>query len=567
MGDEPSASSHFDVLVLGPFALYRDGRPIDASAWQRKVQSLFRILVTSREYRRSREELVDMLWPESAPDAGGRNFRVVLHMLRRGLGGAEPSPVLSESGWVALNTAHEWDVDLTHFEELAAKAPEQIAALEEVAGYYRGEPLMEDRYDDWAVAVRARIQSSWRSVCLRLARLHRGAHAPEAAIGWLDRIVQSDPLDEEALRLLIAALGDLGRRAEAVRRFQQFAERLKDEMDLSPSQETLDVVAALRAREAQSAAPQAAGPETTTRPLPIVPRYPSPPVGRLVGREEELGRILWVLPPIHTVAPRLVMVEGEPGLGKTRLLAEVAERARQAGLLTLAGGSFQHEGRLMYGPIRDALSDYVEEEPEPLVRAQLGSVLGDLARLVPEARMRFPEIRDSVVGEGEDWRLRGFLAVTKALERIARDVPLVLLLDDLQWADGSTLQLLHFMVRRLSHNRLLVVGAYGVPRGAAEPEVVAVTADMEHGGWATRIVLGPLGEKDLATVLEEHIRGRCDPSLTAALHDRSEGNPLRALQMLRLLQQEGRLERSPTGWRLVEGAGALQSPLRQAGSS
>jgi DNA-binding SARP family transcriptional activator len=555
MAEGISGHSHFDVLVLGPFVLYRDGRSIDATCWQRKVQSLFRILVTSSDYRRSREELVDLLWPEAAPDAGGRNLRVVLHMLRRGLGGGEPSPVVSEAGWIALNSAHEWDVDLTRFAELSIKAPETIAALEEVAGYYRGEPLVEDRYDDWALAVRTRIQKIWRNVCLKLARLHREAHAPEAAVGWLDRIVQSDPLDEEAIRLLIAALGDLGRRTEAVRRFQQFAQRLQDEMELSPAPETLDVVAALRTGQAtEIVAPP--GQDINPRPLPIIPRYPLLAVGRLVGREQELGRILWVLPPLHTVAPRLVMISGEPGLGKTRLLAEVAERARRADLLTLAGGCYQHEGRLTYGPIRDALSDYVEEQSESLIRAQLGPLLSDLARIVPEVRLRFAEVRDAAVGEGEDPRLRAFLAVTKTVERISQDVPLVLLLDDLQWADDPTLQLLHFMVRRLSHNRLLVVGAYGAAQEAAEPVAAAVTADMEHSGWATRVSLGRLSDEDLAAVLEEHIRGRCNPSLTSALYTRSQGNPLIALQMVRLLQQEGRLERSSEGWRLYGESGS-----------
>jgi DNA-binding SARP family transcriptional activator len=555
MAEPISGQGHFDVLVLGPFVLYRDGRPIDSGSWQRKVQSLLRILVTSPDYRRSREELVELLWPEAAPDAGSRNLRVVLHMLRRGLGGGEPSPVLSESGWIALNPTQEWDVDLDRFDELAARAPEQIAALEEVAGFYRGEPLVEDRYDDWATVVRARIQRTWRGVCLRLARLHREAHAPDAAVAWLDRIVQSDPLDEEAIRLLIGALGDLGRRTEAMRRYQQFAQRLKDEMDLSPAPETLDVVAALRTRQAPEAT-MPSSQEISTRPVPIIPRYPLPAVGRLAGREQELGRILWVLPPLHTVAPRLAMIAGEPGLGKTRLLAEVAERARRAGLLTLAGGCYQHEGRLAYGPIRDALSDYVEAQPEPLVRAQLGPLLADLARIVPEVRLRFTDVRDTAVGDGEDSRLRTFLAVTKALERISRDIPLVLLLDDLQWADDLTLQLLHFMVRRLSHNRLLVVGAYGVPAGAPEPSVAALTADMEHDGWATRVTIGQLSEADLATVLEEHIRGRCSRELTTALHARSEGNPLIALQMLRLLQQEGRLERTSEGWKIYGESGS-----------
>jgi DNA-binding SARP family transcriptional activator len=175
MRSSPAAGegSHFDILVLGQFALFRDGIPIDTAGWQRKVQSLFRILVTSPDRRRTRDELVELLWPETTAEAGSRNLRVVLHMLRRGLGPCEPPTILSEWGSIALNPAHEWDLDLDRFEEIAAHPTDDLAMLEEAAGFYRGEPLAEDRYDDWAITVRERAQRIWRNICLRLARVAR----------------------------------------------------------------------------------------------------------------------------------------------------------------------------------------------------------------------------------------------------------------------------------------------------------------------------------------------------------------------------------------------------------
>jgi len=551
-----SEASHFDVLLLGPFALFRDGVPIDTAGWQRKVQSLFRLLALAPQGRRSRDELIDLLWPDASADAGARNLRVVLHMLRRGLGGGEPSPVLSELGWIVLNPAHEWDVDLARFESRIAGAGDDIAALQEAAEAYRGEPLMEERYEDWAIAVRSRVQRLWRESCLRLALLHREGGRPEMAVLWLDRVLEIDPLDEEAVVRMLETLAGLGRRTEALRRYQQFALRLKDDMDLAPSPETEGVVARIRKEAeypvARAGAPRATEAATARHAVPIIPRSSLPVDGRLVGREPELGRILWTLPPLHVVAPRLAMVVSAPGMGKTRLLAEVAVRARRAGLLSLAGAAYACEGCLPFGPIRDALSDYLEDQPEDVIRGRLAETLTDLSRIVPELRWRFPDIDDPPGTTEDDRRLRLFLAVTRALDRIALDTPAVLLLDDLQWADESTLQALHFVVRRSMSSRLLIVAACSIEDQDAPPEAVSLAGELEQAGSATIIKLGPLPCQTMKLLLEERIRGRCTDSIVETLCVQSEGNPLRALQGLRALRDEGKLEYSPEGWRIVD---------------
>lgn len=557
----PEHGSHFDVLVVGPFALYRDGTPIDAAGWQRKVRSLFRILVTSPERRRSRDELVDMLWPEAGPDAGSRNLRVVLHMLRRGLGAADPPAILSEWGWISLNPAHEWDIDLERFVELAER--DDIADLEEAAGYYRGEPLAEDRYEDWALAVRGRVQRLWQELCLRLARLHQERGAAAVAIVWLDRVLESDPLNEEALGRLLVNLGQMGRRTEALRRFHHFAAQLREALDVPPGRELLAVVAELRSQSDDAPArPQPAAPPG--RPIPVIPRYTLAASGRLVGRERELGRILWTLPPMHEVAPRLVTLAAEAGMGKTRLLAEVAARARTAGILTLAGGCYRYEGAIAYGPIRDALADYVEAQPESVLRDQLHGLDPILRRIVPELSFRFTDA-GTAHHSADDERLLLFLAVTRALERIAQGTPLVFLLDDLQWADEGTLRMLHFIVRQSTQNQTLIVGAYSVADGESEPPVARMVADMEQAGWATRVVLPPLTQHDLGYLIEERVRGCCADGLIATLHGQSGGNPLVALGLLRDWQQEGRVHQSRGHWQFI--APALVDPLARPGDA
>jgi DNA-binding SARP family transcriptional activator len=551
--------SHFDVLILGPFGLYRDGTAIDAGAWQRKVQSLLRILVTSPDKRRTRDELVEMLWPETPSDAGFRNLRVVLHMLRRGLGAGEIPMVVSEWGWIALNPAHEWDLDLDRFEEMAA-AGKDIAGLEAATGYYRGEPLAEDRYEEWAVAIRSRVQRTWRDVCLRLAALHRRDGELDTAVRWLERVVESDPFDEEALEGLLLNLRDLDRRAEALRRYQHYAQRLREELDLEPGREIQVIVADLRASSVPPARVEAptAVPEPTHT-VPVIPRsIPLSPLP-LVGREQELGRILWMVPPMHEASPRLVMVSGEVGAGKTRLLTEVADRARKAELLTLAGSCHRFEGEIQYGPIRDALAEYVETQTESTVRTTFEGLIDVLNRIVPELGLRFGDVRD-LGRRSDDPRLLLFLTVVKALERIAADTPLVLLLDDLQWADEATLQLLHFLARQATGNRLLLVGAYALD-AKGECAASRVTADLEAAGWAGELRLASLNETDLTALLEHAMRGRCASSLAASVYAQSCGNPAAALQLLQEWRRDVRVLRTEGEWRLAGPAPSLPARI------
>jgi DNA-binding SARP family transcriptional activator len=542
-------SSHFDILILGPFSLYRDATPIDVTAWQRKVQSLLRILVTSPEKRRTRDELVELLWPETTSESGFRNLRVVLHMLRRGLGAGDVPTILSEWGWIALNPAHEWDLDLDRFEERAA-AGDDIASLEAAAGYYRGEPLADDRYDDWAISIRARVQRTWRDLCLRLAALHQRAGAPDEAVRWLERIIESDPLDEEALLGLLANLRDLDRRTEALRRYQHYAQRLKVELDLEPGRELQSLVADLRSPAEALPALVPVIELAVPRTVPIIPRSIPLSAIPLVGRERELGRILWAMPPMHETSPRLVMVAGEPGIGKTRFLAEVAERARRAGLLTLGGSCHRYEGEIHYGPIRDAIAEYVETQPEPTVRAHLDGMADVLTRIVPELSLRFADVHDRGRSSA-DPRLLLFLTVVRTLERIAIDAPMVLLLDDLQWAETNTLELLHFTARQATGNRLLLVGAYTETGESAEPAVSRVARDLEGAGWAARVELPPLDGADLTTLLEHAMRGRCAAALSTSVHVQSGGNPSAALRLIDDWQREVRLLRAEGEWRLT----------------
>jgi len=595
----PCNAPSFRVQLLGPFALERDDVAIEVGRWQPRVVTLFKLLATAHRYRRSRDEITDLLWPEAAPETGAGNVRLLVHRLRLALGGGDPSPVLSEHGWITLNPAYVWEVDLAQFEKLAAGSGKDIPALVEAAKLYRGEPLTEDRYEDWALPIRDGTHRRWREVCLRLARLYRARGSQADAALWLELLLESDPLDEEALQELLSILGDLGRRTEALRRYRQFEQRLSQEMDVPPEPETLAMVSRLE-EYLNQAALRPAPDEEPRQILPVVPSFPLIAVGPFVGREGELGAILPALHRKGADTPRLLLLAAEAGMGKTRMLAEIASRARDAGMLALAGGCYEQESRLPYGPIHDALADYVRTQREPVLRTQLEGLEFGLAQIVPELRTRLAGVEETVSPEAEDRRLALFTTVSQALEHISQDRPLVLLLDDLHWADEATLQLLHFLLRQPSLDQLLIVGAYRREEVSSSSPLLLLEAELRagagHGGlqWAVEhsggprghpqgdaptraaptgqsppggprsglgsvISLVPLEETELGTILEGRLGSRCAGSMVKSLYEQSGGNPFFAVQMLRLLEQEKQLEQGEDGWQLAEGA-AIELP-------
>jgi DNA-binding SARP family transcriptional activator/tetratricopeptide (TPR) repeat protein len=554
----------FHILVLGPMAVSVNENELDAVKLPRRGGALLRLLATVPDHKRLREEVVDIFWPEASPEAGASNLRSTLQILRQWLGGGEPPPILSERGWVGLNPEFGWQIDLEQFDrltQLAAKRDLTKDELETAAALHRGDPLAEDRYEDWALPVREGIQRQWRDLCLSAASTTRAGGSAEGEIAWLQRQLDSDPLDEETVRQLLTTRGEMGQRTEALRSFRRFEQRLQEELDVDPTPETMQVVEELRAPRAPivpvASAVTAAG-ETLHD---VVPELQLNPQGPFVGREEDLGRILASL--IGADGERLILISGEAGMGKTRLMVEAAIRSRDPqpeAQIVLFGGCYEQEGRLPYGPVHDALLGYIIVQPVAVLLDRFAGLGGDLSRIVPEIRERMPALSDggeldsTTAHEGE--RLRLFWTVGRAVEQIAAGRRLLLLLDDLQWADDSTIQMLHFLVRRFesraTEQRIFIIGAFRPEE--VRPGSPLALLDREHpDGMAPgrgRIILEPLTEADSRQVITAQLGEPVAAGTADEIATLSHGNPLFAQQIAALLLQEGRLDQSPAGFRL-----------------
>jgi DNA-binding SARP family transcriptional activator len=286
-------------------------------------------------------------------------------------------------------------------------------------------------------------------------------------------------------------------------------------------------------------APSSVGEEEFARSLPneLIPAADAV----FVGREPELERLgaLWrsALEGRHEVA----LVAGEPGIGKTRLVAEVARTAHSDGAVVLFGRCDEDLG-VPYQPFAEALRTYVAACPAAELAAQAGRAAGDLARLVPEVGERLPGVEPATTGDPEDERYRLFAAVATLFAAASRARPLILVLDDLHWAAKPTLLMLRHLARARGPSRLLILGTYRdteLGRGHPLPELLA---DLRRDQKGERVRLKGLGADAVGAYVEASSGkplGTGGVALAQALHESTEGNPFFLGELLRHLEESG----------------------------
>jgi len=266
---------------------------------------------------------------------------------------------------------------------------------------------------------------------------------------------------------------------------------------------------------------------------------------RFVGRGAELAELEAALADAAAGRPSLALVAGESGVGKTRLLAELTRRARDAGARTLTGDAVElGEGELPYAPLVAALRP-LARGGDPVLAALPEAVRTELGRLLPA--LDTGVAAGSAADPGAQARL--FEALLTLLDRLGEDAPVLLVLEDLHWADRSTRAFLAFLARALCRERVLVVGSYRTDELHRRHPLRPLLAELERATGVRRLELAPLSREDLADALGDILGAPPAPELVERLHARSDGNPLYMEELL------------AAG---LDGRGALPSTLRDA---
>ena len=271
--------------------------------------------------------------------------------------------------------------------------------------------------------------------------------------------------------------------------------------------------------------------------------------GVFVGRQREMGELKGCLEDALSGRGRLVTLVGEPGIGKTRTAQELATYAGLRGAQVLWGRCYEEQGAPPYWPWVQAIRSYVRDiDPEQL-RSDMGAGAADIAEVVSDVRGQLPGLDAPPQLEPEQARFRLFDSITAFLKSAARRKPMVLVLDDLHWADHPSLLLLEFVARELANARVMVIGTYRDMELSRQHPLSQTLGELTRERLFQRVLLRGLDQQDVGRFIKLASGVTPPAGMLEAVHQQTEGNPLFVTEVVRLLVQEGELTQEKTGHR------------------
>lgn len=312
------------------------------------------------------------------------------------------------------------------------------------------------------------------------------------------------------------------------------------------------------AREVDQALAELAEPASVAAP-PTVEQVETRPLleqlgrGRLVGRQADLGQLRELWAHAQQGHAHLVLISGELGVGKTRLAREAMVAARLDGAVILRGGCYEYEPALPYLPFVEALRDWVHTQSADQLRARLGSTASELAKLAPEIQSKLGDLPSHSPLPPNEERLRLFDHIARYVQTLAAERGVLLFIDDLHWVDSGTIALIHYLMRRLRNERVLVLAAYReVELDRAHPLADALV-EWNRERLATRIVLGRLSLQETGMMLAELFgMGSVSDEFKDLIYRETEGNPFFVEEVVKALIEQGQIYREGGHWERKE---------------
>ena len=541
--------------ILGPLQVADDeGHEVVLAA--PKQRALLAILLLHANEVVSCDQMVEELWAGEPPAKAAKNLQVHVSRIRRALGETGQDArerLVTVAGGYLLRVA-PGELDSERFERLIADGnalleagrPELAAAkLRDALALWRGAPLTDFQYESFALADARRLSE------LHLSAIEQGIGAELAlgrgagAVGELERLVRQHPYRERLHAHLMLALYRDGRQAEALEAYHAARGRLVEELGIEPSAELRGLHEAILAQDDSLLL------TPTSRPVA------DNGADTFVGYERELAALEGALKRALGGRGGVVLLGGEPGIGKSRMAERLAEIARLRGVRVLVGRCWEAGGAPAFWPWVQALRALTRECESQELRRLVGDRLGELAQILPEVAGLLGDTEGERLAERAEERFRMFEAIAGLVRDAATVGPLLVVLDDLHAADEPSGLFLRFMADAVAEARVLIVGAYrDTELGPAHP-LRATIGELDRLAGCARVTLKGFAPADTARLVELSAGAQAVATLASAIHRSSAGNPLFVAELVRLLQKEGRLDESNTeqSLELPEGVG------------
>ncbi|NPV07352.1 MAG: DUF2791 family P-loop domain-containing protein [Anaerolineae bacterium] len=582
-----------ELSLLGSFRAYLDDAPVTGFPSD-KARALLAYLALESDRPHRREALAEMLWPDRSTADGLGNLRSLLSRLRQAITDHQAWPpfLLITRQAIQLNPESHCHTDV---EDLAASDPDR---LREAVAAYRGRLLEglsvrdSPAFEEWVLLKQEEVERRYLWALARLSDHCQAQGDYREAEGYARRQLELEPWREEAHRQLMRALCLSGQRSAALAQYQVCLRVLQQELGAPPAPETIALYDSIRQRPMPGPAMAPIPPPTIVLPEDL-PEDQLPP---FVGRERELAQLGRYLEKAVSGQGQVAFVVGEPGSGKTMLLHEFAHRALETypELVVASGSGNAYTGTGdPYLPFLDLLRMLTGDVQ---ARHSQGAVTREQAQrlwqMVPQAAQAVvahgPALLDvfvpaapllararSVADSGNSWvaaleeatRRKGstppqpqlFEQFTQVVQTLARGRPLLLTVDDLQWADRGSIELLFHLGRRLADSPILLLGAYrpgevALGREGERHPLEPVANELRSQYGTAPVDLDRAEGRRFLEALLDRETNRLPAQFRDTLYHHTGGHPLFTVELLQDLRERGGLVRDDQGcWR--EGPG------------
>jgi DNA-binding SARP family transcriptional activator len=541
--------STLKVYLLGAARIERDGAPVEMDT--RKAMALLAYLAVSGG-NRQRDSLAALYWPDVDQSRARGALRRTLSTLNKALG---KGYLEIDREAVAVAPRTQFWLDVAEFRRMIAgcdahtPAPSQecpacLNLLTQGAQLYQGDFLAgfslrdSPQFDDWQFFEGESLRRELGAALEMLSEGYGLRGDFQTAIGYARRWSAIDRLLEEAHRRLMQLYSWAGQRNAALRQYRECVRILDEELGVSPLEETTRLYQAILENRLP---PPVAHPQAERGPTSSPEGHETPFSVHMVGRSLELGRLLETYAQIKT-GGRFALVEGEAGIGKTRLAHEFIEHAQNRGAIIARAAAYEGEGHLAYGLFLDAIRSALAL-PHSVDRLQsvMPYWLSEVARLLPEIQTIFQELPAPNPLEGPGAQARFFEGLRQALAcLISGQSPGVLYLDDLNWADAASIDFLVYLARRLDDTGVFILATWRNDDLLSDNPILRLVADLQRAGRAIRLPLTRLNAAQLAELVGSSQTGLAGLSeLSERLYRESEGLPFFAVEYLKAIAQQG----------------------------
>ena len=522
------------ISLFGNLRINFAGRPV-TSINTNRLHSLIAYLILHGDTPQPRERLAFMLWPASSESQARTNLRQLLHNLKRALP-AECNAMVTNHFAVRWRQDIPCSIDVVDFQAAISEAgrartekdrAREIQSLTAAAQLYEDD-LLPALYDDWLAPLREDYRRQISEALHRLSTLFEEQNEYAAAIPWAERLVALDSLCESHHQLLIRLHAANHDRSSALRAYHQCMRVLRREMGVEPGPATVEMFERILKAEQGSPVSPAARPAMQKE-------------RALVGRTMELQRLASVWQSAVEEGPRVAVISGEPGIGKTRLAEELYQSCVRQGHAAARSRCYAGQGQVVYAPV----AEWLRSDP---VRAGWTNLrpqqLAELAQLAPEIREQFPELQALAAGQpsplAESWqRLHLYESLSAAFATSRK--PLLLYLDDMQWCDPDSFEWLTALLNSSAAAGVLVLGTVRAEETGREHPFTWFMARMRQTGMVLEIPLEPLDAQETSELARLESAKPLETANLAEIFRATRGNPLFVVETVRAGLQSTRV--------------------------